>query len=150
MLILTEFLLPCLAAFFSCFGFSLLYNIHGKNIMIASLCGTFGWAVYLIADFLSASMVLPYFCAGISIALYAEVAAYLFHSPITVYLIPGIIPLVPGLTIYRTMEACLSADLHLFGTGLVTTLKIGGAISLGLIFMSSLFRLLRSGLTRQR
>ncbi len=140
-----DLILPCLAAFLACIGFSLIYNIHGKNILVASLCGAFGWAIYLIWDGFSASMVLPYFCAGVAIALYAEVAAYLCHSPITVYLIPGIIPLVPGLTIYRTMEACLTADLVSFGHGLFTTLKIGGSISLGLIFTSTLFRLIRSG-----
>ena len=147
-MILNDFFLPCLAALLACFGFSLLYNIHGRNIPIASLCGAFGWAIYLITDALSASMVVPYFCAGAAIALYAEIAAYFFHSPITVYLIPGIIPLVPGLTIYRTMDACLTADLYLFGNGLFATLKIGGAITLGLIFTSSLFRLIKNGMSK--
>ncbi len=144
-MILYNFVIPCLAAFFSCLGFTLLYNIRGKNIGVASLCGTFGWGIYLIVDAYSSSMVLPYFCAAIAIALYAEIAAHFCHSPITVYLIPGIIPLVPGLTIYRTMQACLSADLVAFGNGLFSTLKIGGAITLGLIFTSALFRFIKNG-----
>lgn len=139
-----DFLIPCTAAFLACMGFSLIYNIHGKNIVIASLCGAFSWGIYLIVDAFSTSLVMPYFVSGLAIALYSEIAAMIFQAPITVYLIPGIIPLVPGLTIYRTMEACLSGSLTLFGEGLFSTLKIGGSITLGLILMSSFFRLIKS------
>lgn len=136
-----DFITTCISSFLACIGFSLLYNIHGKNLFIASLCGTFSYAVFLIADILFPSLVFPYFLSGFSIAIYSEVAARIFKAPVTVYLIPGIIPLVPGLTIYRTMQACLSSDLALFGTGLFNTFKIGGAITLGLILASTFFRL---------
>ncbi len=134
---------PFVSAFFATLGFALLYNIRGRNLIAAALCGAFGWTVYLIADRVTASMVVPYFISGLSIAFYSEIAAYLFHSPVTVFLTPGIIPLVPGLTIYRTMEACLFGDITAFAEGLVNTLKVGGAISLGLILISTFFRLYR-------
>ncbi len=136
-----ELIKTCIASFLACLGFSLLYNIHGKNLLISSLCGTFAYAIYLIADVFFPSLVVPYFLSGFSIAIYSEVAARIFKAPVTVYLIPGIIPLVPGLTVYRTMQACLSSDLSLFGTGLFNTFKIGGAITLGLILASTFFRL---------
>lgn len=144
-----KFIVPCIVSFTACIGFSLIYNIHGRNIIIASLCGAFSWAIYLIADMFSQSMIVPYFISGMAIAIYAEVAAYLCRSPITVYLILGIIPLVPGLTIYRAMEACLTQELQLFGTGLLSTLKIGGSISLGLILASSFFRIIRTSIWRK-
>ncbi len=138
-----------ISAFFATMGFALLYNIRRKNLIIASLCGAFSWMVYLIADGITNSLVIPYFISGISIALYSELAATIFKSPATVYLIPGIIPLVPGLTIYRTMEACLFGDIQGFAEGLVNTLKIGGAISLGLILISSFFKILRTRLYKK-
>lgn len=140
----TSLIIPCLSAFIACVGFCLLYNIHGKNILIASLCGTVAWAVYLIADWYTDSLCIPFFLSGISIALYSEIAAYIFKAPVTVYLIPGIIPLVPGLTIFRTMEACLTGNVDSFAQGLINTLKIGGSITIGLILMSSIFRLYRA------
>ena len=94
------------------------------------------------------SDIIPYFVAGIAVALYSEVAAKIFKAPVTVYLMPGFIPLVPGLTIFRTMEACLFGDITAFAEGLVNTLKIGGAISLGLILMSSFFRLFRNSIRK--
>lgn len=139
-----DFILPCTAAFFASFAFAIAYNVRGKNLFFASLCGAFGWAVYLICDGVCDSVIIPYFISGMSIALYSEIAAYLLHSPVTVYLMPGFVPSVPGGAIYRAMESCLFGDIAGFAEGLVNTLKIGGAIVLGLIFMSSIFRLMRT------
>lgn len=141
---LTEILTPFLSAFFATLGFALLYNIRGKTLIPAAFCGAFAWTVYLITCRFTDSMVIPYFVSGISIAVYSEIAATLFCAPVTVFLIPGIIPLVPGLTIYKTMENCLFGDVSGFVEGLLNTFKIGAAISLGLILISSIFRLFRT------
>lgn len=142
-------IIDIISAFFATMGFALLYNIRRKKLIVASLCGAFSWMVYLIADGVTDSLVIPYFISGISIALYSELAAPLLRAPVTVFLIPGIIPLVPGLTIYRTMESCLFGDIQGFAEGLVNTLKIGGAISLGLILISSFFKIFRSKLYKK-
>ncbi len=145
---LGEFLTPVIASLVACFAFSLIYNIHGKNIYVASVCGAFSYAVYLVVTMFTDSLVLPNFFAGAAIALYAELAAMIFKAPITVYLVPGFIPLVPGFTIYKAMEATLQGDLSAGGTGLINTVKIGGAIALGLILTSYVFRLFR-GIVRK-
>lgn len=148
MAVINDWIIPFVAAFISTLAFAIIYNIHGKNFWVASLCGAFGWMFYLIAQRLTDSAIIPYFVAGIAVAFYSEVAAKIFKSPVTVYLMPGFIPLVPGGTIFRTMEACLFGNVTEFAEGIVNTLKIGGAISLGLILMSSFFRLLRNSYKR--
>lgn len=139
-----SFLVPCLGAFVAGIGFAIIYNIHGKNILISSLCGTLAYAVYLVACLFFETNFAPYFIAGVFIGLYSELAAYIFHTPVTVYLMPGIVPLVPGFTIYKTMEACLHGDISGFGTGVVDTLKIAGAISLGMIMASYLVKAIKN------
>lgn len=141
---MNDFLIPVLSAFFATLGYTLFYNIRGRNIVIASLCGAFSWAVYLLVLNYTHSLVLPYMASGVAVAIYSELAAYFFKSPVIVFLIPGVIPLVPGLTIFRTMQSALNGDLSAFGEGLITTIKIGGAIALGLILMSTFIRLIRS------
>ncbi len=143
-----DWIIPFVSAFFATLGFAFIYNIRGKNMFLASLCGAFGWMFYLVADKITPSVIIPYFIAGLAVALFSEVAASIFKTPVTVFLMPGFIPLVPGLTIFRTMEACLFGDISAFAEGLVNTLKIGGAISLGLILMSSFFRLIRNAVKR--
>ncbi len=143
-----NFILPVISAALATFGFSIVFNIRGRALIIATLCGAFSWAVYLVCDHFSDSVMMPYFLCGVSIALYSEIAAYLFRSPATMYLMPGFIPSVPGGAVYRAMEACLFGDLTGFAEGLVNTLKIGGAIALGLILMSSFFRLFRGAIQK--
>lgn len=139
-----SYIIPCIAAFLGSLGFAFIYNIHGKNILISSLCGAASWFIYLISLEFSSSSVIAFMFAGMTVALYSEFAALIFKAPITVYLITGIIPLVPGTTIYKTMEACIHGNFDLFGAGLINTLKIGGAITIGLILMSTVFRFLRN------
>lgn len=147
-MIFNDWIIPFVVAFVSTLGFAIIFNIHGKNLVIASLCGAFGWMFYLVTQIFTNSAIIPYFVAGLAVALYSEVAAKIFKAPVTVYLMPGFIPLVPGLTIFRTMEACLFGDITSFAEGLVNTLKIGGAITLGLILMSSFFRLFRNSIRK--
>lgn len=145
-----SYVIPCFAAFCACVGFSLIYQIRGVKILIASFCGAFAWAVYLIAaNALGCSELAAYFLAGGAAALYAELAATCCRMPVTVCLIPGIIPMVPGLTIYRTMRECLLGDAEAFLLGGIETLKIGGAIALGVILISSCFRIIRSCTRRE-
>ena len=139
-----EFVIAIIASFVATLGYSLVYNIKGKNLIIATLNGAFSWAVYLVCQHFFDSVVFSFFMSGAATAVYAELAAYFFKTPATVYLIPGIIPLVPGLTVYRTVESGLFGELEAFGEGLLSTIKIGGAIALGLIFMSAFIRLIRS------
>ena len=143
-----NFILPIIAASLATLGFSIVFNIRGKNLLIATMCGGFSWAVYLVCDLFFASNIMPYFVCGVSIALYSETAAYLFRTPATVYLMSGFIPSVPGGAVYRAVESCLFGDIAGFAEGLVNTLKIGGAIALGLILMSSFFRLFRGALQK--
>lgn len=147
---MNTYVIPCLAALAACLGFSLSYHIRGKNLLFASLCGMFAWAVYLLASNCFALGILSYLLAGAAAALYSETAALVLKSPVTVYLIPGIIPTVPGLSIYRTMENCLLGNVDGFLTSGIETLKIGGAIALGLILASSLCRLFRAGIQRAK
>lgn len=146
-----KYFVPCIAAFCACFGFSLLYQIRGKKLVIAALCGAFAWAVYLIAsELFGLSVAMASFFGGAAAALYSEIAARLCRMPVTVCLIPGIIPTVPGLTIYRTMRECLIGNTEGFLSGCITTLKIGGAIALGLVLVSSCIRLFRNDIRHFR
>ena len=138
-----EFIFPCLAAFIACIGFSVLYQIRGKKIIVASLCGFVTWAAYLAVFYFTKSEVISYFAAGAATALYAETAAFIFKNPATLFLATGIIPTVPGLTIYRTMRACLFGDVNKFLAYGIQTVKISLAIALGLILVSSLWKLVR-------
>jgi len=63
-----------LAAFFSCVGFSIVFNLKGWNIVYASVGGAIGWAVYLVTPALGGEL-LRFFVATVAITVYAEIMA---------------------------------------------------------------------------
>ena len=137
---MVEFLLPCLWAFLACVGFCLIFNIRGRTILWASAGGALAWAVYLIFAFCR-DAVLQSFLAILAASLYAEVVARIRKAPATVYLVVGLLPLVPGGGIYQAMEYCIAGDTMAFLTAALQTLAIAGALALGVLLVSSLVRL---------
>lgn len=143
-----EFLTPCLASFVACIGFSMIYQLRRKNLIFAPFCGFVSWAAYLIAYQIFGVEIAAYFVGAAAAAIYAEIAALFLKSPVTVFLILGIIPLVPGLMAYRTMVGSLTGDVEQFIVLGLETLKVGGAIALGLFLSSMFFRLIRAAVLR--
>lgn len=134
----------CLYAFFACIGFCVIFEIHNHKYMIAaSLSGAAAWFVYML---LGDSMfdAGKYFIASLVAAILAEVMARLFKQPATVFLVVGIIPLVPGGALYDTMEYLIQGDTHRFAVQAVQTVSYAIAIAVGCSLSASIVRLLRN------
>lgn len=137
-----DFLLPCFYAFLGSLGYCFLANIRTRNHMLflASLGGALCWGVYLLFGFLG-NDILQAFLATVALAFYSEIVARALKSPATVYLIMGLIPLVPGGGIYYTMEYCISGQMMEFMREGVHTLGIAGALALGILLVTAAIRL---------
>lgn len=132
--------LSCLWAFFACAAFSCLYHIPGKMILPASLGGSLGWLVFLLLSF-TGNDLLQYFAATVATAIYAETLARGMKRPATEFQVVALLPLVPGGGIYYTMEYCvIGNNAEFLRTGL-HTLGIAGALAMGILLVSSAFRL---------
>ena len=135
-----QFFLSCFYSLIACMGFCLVYNLRGSVILTASLGGAVGWCVFQLSAF-SGSDILQYFLATIAISIYAEIMARLYRSPVTVFLIVALLPLVPGGGIYYTMEYCIKGNIDMFIKEGLHTFFIAGALALGILVVSSMVRL---------
>ena len=61
-------------------------------------------------------------------------------KPTILFIVPGIITLIPGLGLYNTMSYVVDGDFQLAFTTGANVLLASGAIALGVIVISSLFR----------
>ena len=61
-------------------------------------------------------------------------------KPTILFIVPGIITLIPGLGLYNTMSYVVEDDFQLAFTTGANVLLASGAIALGVIVISSLFR----------
>lgn len=142
--------LQCLWAFLGSLGFGVFFNIRGKNLWFAALAGLVGWAAYLLSAGLLSGAVPQSFWAGAAISLYSECMAVSRKCPVTVFLVAAMIPLVPGSTIYYTMEALLLGNMRRFVQMGLSTFEIAGAIAMGILSVSFLVRLSKNLLRRLR
>lgn len=140
--LLTVWVLPCIYSFLACAGFCFVFNIHGPGILICGGGGALGWLIYLLAAFITPSIMLRYLLASIVITLYSEIMARIRRCPVTGYLIIALLPLVPGGGIYEAMRFCVQGDTQQFLSALVRTFGIAGALALGTVLGSSAIRIL--------
>ena len=135
-----EIFLPCLYSFTACFAYCIICNIRGKFMFPAALGGAVGWFFYLCSGAVG-NDIFQYFIAAISISIYSEIFARIHKAPVTVFLICSLLPLVPGGGIYYTMEYCINGDTTAFTQTGMHTMAIFGVLALGILLVSSMFRL---------
>lgn len=127
-------------AFLSTLGFSIIFNIPKDSIVKSSLTGALGWVIYLLVNINYSSKVAGTFFGAITVGMVGELMARLFKKPATVFIIPGIVPLVPGAGMYYTMLSIIEKnfiDAANFGS---ETLFIAASISSGIIISTTLNR----------
>ena len=121
-------------------GFALLFNVRGLKFLFVAAGGLLSWVVYLAVESLSGSEVLGYFISAAAMSVYSEIMARTLKSPTTTFIIPTLVPLIPGGSLYKTMRYALSGSVTMFsGTGL-NTLKLAAALALGTIISAAFFK----------
>ncbi|PJI09768.1 MULTISPECIES: threonine/serine exporter family protein [Clostridium] len=130
-------------AFIACAAFSILFNIKGKRIFIASLGGGLGWLIYILCIHYNVSITSSNFIAAMVVSIYCEIMARASKTPVIVYSVSGIIPLVPGNGMYNTMYETITGNLSKASEWGFKTLMYAGSIAVAIILVSSLARLIK-------
>ena len=81
-------------------GFALLFNVRKQLLPLAALGGALCWGAYLLAGVWTQSVFVQSFAASAVTAVWSEILARVKKTPAQQYLIVGLIPLVPGATLY--------------------------------------------------
>lgn len=136
------FLMECLACSIGCIGFSILFNIHGKGILLCMLGSCVCWGAYCIAEPLGGELGAA-FVASFIVAIYSEVMARIRKCPAIGYLIMGLIPLIPGSSLYYTMTHAIRGEMASFGTRGLLTIEIAGLMAAGVILVSTTMRMIQ-------
>ena len=124
------------------FGFSVLYNIRGKKLVLAGLGGLLSWSLCLILQIWFDSEVFRYFLSAAFVAVYAEILARILKTPTTTFLVPAIIPHVPGGSLYYTMKFALNQQWYEFFSKAFYTVELALALAMGIIAVSSIVKLI--------
>ena len=117
-------------------GFAVFLNSPKKTLYVAGSIGMISWVIYVLLMRINIDMMTSNFIAASIAALLSEILARKMKKPTILFIVPGIITLIPGLGLYNVVEE----DFQLAFTTGANVLLASGAIALGVIVISSLFR----------
>lgn len=147
----SQLMVQFLFALFATCGLSIIFRVPVPRIPVCGLIGACGWLIYyIVTTYYGFSGVIACFCASCIVALLSDISSKVFKEAATVFIIPGIICLVPGAGMYRAMLALLSNDINGFTEEGTMTLLAAGSIAVGLLVMGSLLRIIRMIFRRLR
>lgn len=130
-------------SFIATLGFSILFSIPKNSIIKSGFTGALGWIVNTVVSNILGSQVIGIFCGALTVGLLGEILAKYFKKPATIYIIPGIVPLVPGAGMYYTMLALTEKRFYDAASIGTETIFIAVAIAIGIILSSILSKSIR-------
>ncbi|MBR2908229.1 MAG: threonine/serine exporter family protein [Clostridia bacterium] len=152
-----EIIIGLIAAAVSSLGFALMFRVRPRHLWVMALGGLLCDAIYLLAKAFTGGEFFPNLAAAILAAFFSEACAHNLRAPVQIYLIPVLVPLIPGGLLYYAMYYLLAMDYSLFTDYLLVTLEtalgLSGGIIVGLAvanaFLSVRKRISSQGLTRK-
>ncbi len=117
-------------------GFSILFYLKPHKLPLAALGGLLTCGVYLGTQVIFGGELIPNLVATFIGAIYSEILARLTKAPVPVYLLPCLIPLVPGGMLYKTMNHFIRGAYGAAGNCGLTALAVAVGIAGGIMAAS--------------
>lgn len=137
-------ILETIVSFIATFGFGIIFNIKGKKLFFASLGGALSWFIYALCLNLNLTEISSLFLSSVVFSTYSEIFARILKTPVTTLVVCALIPLVPGGGMYYTMFEAVTGNINKALELGLNTLASAGVLALGVIFVSTLTRLIMS------
>ena len=131
-----------LFAFAATVGFSLLFNVPRRHLPVTGFVGACGWIVYQLLIGGGETPVWSCFFGACAIALLSDICSRVLKEATTIFIIPGILPLVPGAGMYNAMLLFLKGSLPEAAEAGTQALLMAGSIAVALLIVTSIIRVL--------
>lgn len=110
-----------LACFFATILFAVLLNQPPRSLIFSGIIGTLGYGVFILLN----QTTLAYFAATLVIGIACEITARMRKMASTLFITSALIPIVPGIGLYRTMLYIAQENFSMAG-------KVGAETILGI------------------
>jgi len=128
------YLTHLILSMFSAIGFGIIFNAPRNLLFHCGVAGMAGWFVYIVMIDSGIDMVQAAFSGAFIVAIIGHIMAKRYKTPIIIFIVAGIIPLVPGGTAYDAMRHVASND---YSNAIPLAMKafiIASSIAMGLVF----------------
>lgn len=130
-------------ALFATIALAIILGVPKKFTILVGLVGAIGWWVYLVLGHGEERIVFRTFIAALIVAFVSHSFARILKAPVTVFLISGILPLVPGTGMYRTVYHFITGNSSMVSYYFSQTLQLAGVIAIAIFIMDTIFRIIQ-------
>lgn len=126
-------------------GFCILYRLPFRYLPLSLAASLISYAIFaLLKDFFAVDpKFLSNFVATLVLAIYCETMGGIAKTPVTLYTLPGLVPLAPGYHLYNATFYLMQGDIEAFTESALTTLEVSAGIAVGVVIVSLLIRLIK-------
>ncbi len=137
-----EFLVKnVLCPFAGTIAYSILFSVPKRYYISCGFTGMAGWLMYLfISNYTIFSAAVGSFFGSLLVVLISRMLAVRMKCPITLFLVSGIFPLVPGAGVYYTAYYLVTNEMGLAAVKGLEAIKIAFGIVLGIAVVLSIPR----------
>ncbi|WP_102275041.1 threonine/serine exporter family protein [Cytobacillus massiliigabonensis] len=131
-----------ITSFIASAAFGILFNAPKKSLLKCGFVGMAGWFVYIFLVNKEFDAVVASLVAAFVIAVISQIFARMYKTPIIIFSVAGIIPLVPGGLAYDAMRHFVVNDYNGAIQLAAKAFMISGAIAVGLVISEVLYQLI--------
>lgn len=130
-----------ISSFFATLGFAILFNIKRDKLFYAGIAGAVGGILYKVCIYYGLGEYISNFIAAIGLSLCSEIFARTCKTPMSIFLVCALIPLVPGGYLFRMIRNIMDGFLIQALQNGVITVSIALVLSIGILLVSTFFQL---------
>ncbi|MBO2537269.1 MULTISPECIES: threonine/serine exporter family protein [Rummeliibacillus] len=137
-------------SFLATAAFGVIFNAPKRTLFHCGLVGMTGWMIYYAFIRQGVDEVFASFIGAFVISIVAHMLARQFKTPMIVFSVAGIIPLVPGGLAYNAMRTIVENDYAKSIQYGARVFIISGAIVMGLVFAEVFMQLIFNAIRKRK
>ncbi|MBO5758092.1 MAG: threonine/serine exporter family protein [Clostridia bacterium] len=138
-----------ISCFVALLGIAIIFDVPPKKLPWAMLGSVISCVIMLIGDEIGLDPLITNMIATAVPCVYCDAMARVLKTPTTIFMIPTLLPLVPGSRLYYTMFYLFSGQQALFMENMLAAVKICTGIAMAIIVVTGAMRWLEAA-KRQR
>ena len=137
---MTAMITQLIMAFLGTVGFALRFHLRKSLILPASIGGFISWGIYLIFyEVFGYGYFVSALIACVCVAFYSEILARKLKAPANLFLIPGVVPLIPGSSLYYAMSYAVTGEMDIAKTYSLKMIEFALGIAIGISLVVAVF-----------
>jgi uncharacterized membrane protein YjjB (DUF3815 family) len=138
-----------ITSFVASAAFGIIFIAPVKTLIKCGFVGMVGWMIYIGITNYTMDSIFASIIASFTVAIISQIFAKVFKTPVIIFNVSGIIPLVPGGKAYDAMRQVVEGDFNAAIPLSAEVVLISGSIAIGLVLSEVINQVIRKGSLRK-